>query len=204
MKKFLSMFLAIAILMSMAVPAMAAEETVEMELVAEEVLATENPMSEVYYLQGTMDTNAGNDYQNKELDKYVEELSKRTGLPVVTITRRKLYSNQNEVFPCADPKQFVELVSGAEYVVTNSFHGTAFSVNFSKKFVTFKGEKRNSRITDLLGTLGIPERAVSSYSEELFNLPDIDYDKVRMNLDSERKESLAYINKVLESAKKND
>ena len=34
----------------------------------EEVLATENSMSELYYLQGTIDTNAGNDYQNKELD----------------------------------------------------------------------------------------------------------------------------------------
>lgn len=143
-------------------------------------------------------------YQNKELDQYVEELSKRTGLPVVTITRRKLYSNQNEVFPCADPKQFVELVSGAEYVVTNSFHGTAFSVNFSKKFVTFKGEKRNSRITDLLATLGIPERAVSSYNEELFKLPEIDYKTVHRNLEAKRKESFAYINKVLESFKKHD
>lgn len=143
-------------------------------------------------------------YPNSELDKFVEKLSNEKNLPVITITKRKLYTKQTEALPYTNPKKFAELVANAEYVVTNSFHGTAFSVNFSRNFYTFTGTSRNSRILDLLDTLGISERAVSKYSEDLLNISDINYDDVQKKLFEERNKSLEYINMVLESAKKND
>jgi hypothetical protein len=94
----------------------------------------------------------------------------------------------------------VELFANADFVVTNSFHGTAFSVNFSRNFVTFMGQSRNSRMTDLLTALGIPERAVTGYSDELLAMPDIDYAWVQAKLDTEREHSLSYIKTVLERA----
>ena len=135
-----------------------------------------------------------------QLNAFAEKLSKENNLPVIHFSRKKLFSGGEERRPCADPREFVELFANADFVVTNSFHGTAFSVNFSKNFVTFIGGHRSSRITDLLGTLGIPERAVSRYSEELLNLGDIDYASVQEKLAAERSRSLEYIKTVLERA----
>lgn len=134
------------------------------------------------------------------LNAFAEKLSREKNLPVVHFHKKKLYSNGGESFPSADPKEFVELFAGANYVVTNSFHGTAFAVNFSKNFVSFVGNSRSSRITDLLDTLGIPERAAKRYNEELLQQDDIDYGSVQEKLAAEREKSLAYIKTVLERA----
>ena len=139
-------------------------------------------------------------YPNAQLDRYVEALSKEKGLPVVTFTRKNTYTNMGKKYPCADPRKFVELFAGADYVATNSFHGTAFSVNMGKNFVTFTGSHRNARILDLLGTLGISERAVAKYDDTLLELPDIDYASVEEKLNAERERSIAYIKTVLERA----
>lgn len=141
-------------------------------------------------------------YPNPELDTFVEKLSKLKDLQVITVNRRKIYSAEKESFPNADPEKFVELIANADYVVTNSFHGTAFSVNFSKNFITFMGNRRNSRMTDLLGTLGISERVVAEYSDELLDMPDIDYISVQNILAAEREKSKSYIKSVLERAEK--
>lgn len=139
-------------------------------------------------------------YPNPQLDRFVEKLSKEKNLPVVTLGSKKRYFANGKTFPCADPQKFVELFANADFVVTNSFHGTAFSVNFSRNFMTFMGQSRNSRMTDLLTALGIPERAVTGYSDELLAMPDIDYAWVQAKLDTEREHSLSYIKTVLERA----
>lgn len=141
-------------------------------------------------------------YPNPKLNLFVEKLSKLKNLPVVTINRKPVYSNEVERYPLADPCEFVSLIANAQYVVTNSFHGTAFSVNFSKNFITFTGERRNSRITDLLKILGISERAVADFSDELLDMDDIDYEKVQSKLNEERNKSEEYIDSVLERAGK--
>ena len=155
---------------------------------------SDEPKEEYIFVYTLMD--------NSELNKYVEILSEKTGLPVVTFNRRKVYKNEKETFPTADPEKFVELIANARYVVTNSFHGTAFSVNFSKDFVTFKSPTRNSRITDFLGKLGIPERAVAQSDEGLLELPQIDYSVVHEKLQKERDKANDYIKSVIEKAKK--
>ena len=133
----------------------------------------------------------------------VESLSKKKNLPIVSIEIKKLYSNELKRFPYADPCLFVNLVANAEYVVTNSFHGTAFSVNLSKNFYTLLGG-RSSRITNLLSKVGLNERAFINYSEELLNLADIDWDSVEEKLNDEREGSFKYIKDVLSDGRIND
>lgn len=64
----------------------------------------------------------------------------------------------------------LELVT-ARGVVTNSFHGLCFSLLFHRPFVMvgFDGEEewRNERVTDLLGRLGLLDRFITSYDEEI-------------------------------------
>ena len=60
----------------------------------------------------------------------------------------------------AGPKEFIELFSKATYVITDSFHGTCFSIIFGKPFVAVCNEMNSNRITSLLSELSINERVV--------------------------------------------
>jgi hypothetical protein len=84
----------------------------------------------------------------------------------------------------AGPKEFVELFANASFVITDSFHGTCFAVNFCKPFVSVSAGKRANRIRSLLSLLDINERLVSS-EDDFGNVKfDIDTSKIldRLNL----------------------
>lgn len=60
------------------------------------------------------------------------------------------------------PREFVGLISHADVVVTDSFHGTAFSIIFNKNFYTFISRPNvSSRIVSLLNILGLEDRIVT-------------------------------------------
>ena len=88
------------------------------------------------------------------------------------------------------PQEFLYLFMNAEYVVTNSFHGTAFAVNFNKNFYSILPSKRTSRITSLLTNLGLEDRIVR---DVLQDVDLITYEKVNEKLDALRKESKKYL-----------
>ena len=93
--------------------------------------------------------------------------------------------------------EFVALVRGASLVITDSFHGTALSIVFSKPFISLKRfsdadpASQNVRIKDLLERLGIPARTLEK------GLEPIDYEPVQRRLAQLRSESAAWLDKAL-------
>lgn len=123
-------------------------------------------------------------------------LSARTGLPIVRIlyTRTKLqygYQTLNDLGPC----EFLGWIYNAEYVVTSSFHGTAFSLLFGKNFYTIPHHSYPGRMTDLLTKLDLSDRLIRSLPE---TITGIDYDRVEKRLLEEREKSLAFIKKSID------
>lgn len=55
---------------------------------------------------------------------------------------------------------FIKLFDGAEAIITDSFHGTAFSVYFSKKFLTFSNRNSDARAHSFLAEFGLEDRLV--------------------------------------------
>ena len=95
------------------------------------------------------------------------------------------------------PAEWLWYFHHAECVVTDSFHGTAFSIVFEKQFYSRIPEddffeSSSDRIVDLLKVLGLQERVVRD-RKQLLTLPQIDYTKVRERLDEKRKESFDYL-----------
>ena len=92
------------------------------------------------------------------------------------------------------PAEFVNLISNAEFVVTNSFHGTAFSVMFEKEFYvkTIKGALcgRNNRMINLLTMLGLETHFIDN-GQCKYDV--VDYKKVKAIIDGKRKKSEEYI-----------
>lgn len=125
-----------------------------------------------------------------------ERLSRETGLPVVNIKPSKMdVIRRNGInAAAAGPGRFIDILADATYVVTNSFHGTAFSLNFEKPFISVPIESRNgmdlnSRMTDLLELAGLSHRFATS-AEEIDAMPlQVDFTEAEVRLADARARS---------------
>lgn len=100
------------------------------------------------------------------------------------------------------PLEFLTLIRDAEVIVTNSFHGTAFSLNFGKPFYCTlnKANTRIGRILDLLKLAGLEDRIIYSTSE--FSEKEINIASGNVNmkeLNEERNKSISFLKKALSS-----
>lgn len=107
----------------------------------------------------------------KELYDFAEELSRRTGLPVIELRSVTARPSRPGFFrnSFSGPDEFLTLFRNARYVLTTSFHGTAFSAIYHKDFLAFDVSGDNLRIRNLLDELGLSAR-LATQSE----IPDID------------------------------
>ena len=105
------------------------------------------------------------------------------------------YNNVSSI----SPEDFLRMLSGAKYVVTDSFHGTAFSVLFHKNFYSVVNpgkENTNSRIRCLLEEIKLENRIVSSNNElNLAIAPN--YDEVDQKIQRMRDDSLLWLKTAL-------
>ena len=138
--------------------------------------------------------------KSDEYCKMVSLLAKETNLKVVCFEKKPHYDCEFEKKSSAGPDEFVNLIRDAEYVITTSFHATAFSIIFEKKFFVYPYSKTSSRVTDLLEKLGISNRAVNSLEEfkKLDFDEDIDYENVNKILEKEREKSINWLIDAIE------
>ena len=99
--------------------------------------------------------------RSRMLEQYAEKLASENGL--------KLISNKNDIsFLChAKPNDFLSWIYHANYVITNSFHGSVFSILFHKQFVSYpyyNNGKPRSRISELLQDTGLTHRTANNLS----------------------------------------
>ena len=135
-----------------------------------------------------------------EVLEFANKLAKSKHEKIVFCTLDNLFAIKNKnntVNP--SPEEFLGYIKNADYVVTNSFHGTVFSIIFKKVFFVIKNvnpNHDNSRLTNVLSLLGLESQLVdSSFSPD--NLEDIDYLDVENKLEAMKKLSKAYINRII-------
>jgi len=142
-----------------------------------------------------------------ECRQFVQELSKKTKLPVIILPHSYLDAKRKNVIYCG-PDGFLDLIYNAEYVCTDSFHGMAFSINLNKNFFAFHKRKENekgsdnSRITDLLRRLGLENRLIIDY--QIPKEMTINYKNVEEKLVDLKSYSLNFLANMLEEMVKND
>lgn len=147
---------------------------------------------------------------NKEHRKKVVELNKKKKLKIVTLRHLDEYVASDENFGDialydVSPKEFVNLIENAEYICTDSFHGTVFSILFHKKFLTFlrysdkSAFSKNSRITSLLSNLRILKRGYNYISGDIVQQMDskIAYEEVDERLNKMIEQSRLFLDKAL-------
>ena len=136
------------------------------------------------------------------LAPYIDRLAEETGLPIVQLCgiRRKVHPKAKCVLD-AGPAEFLGLFAGAEYVCTNSFHGTVFATQFQKPFFTVvapaeMAAPERSRIFSLLTTLGLTERIIGK-GDTAGLMDGIDWSAVEQRLTAARQASLNYLRAAL-------
>ena len=126
--------------------------------------------------------------------KTAEKVSKQTGLPLVTFGYKQT-DIENHID--GGPWEFLSMIDGAEYVLTDSFHAMVFSLLLHKRFFVFDRQyvhkqSQASRIIDLLNSIGLSER----FEPEFIDTRDCDYSKADMFFDKSRKAFGDYYSKV--------
>ncbi len=154
--------------------------------------------SEPYILCYFMGTNIWNRY-------CAEVLARNRGCKILAIVHPDEYVAFDEKYANykpydVGPAQFLQLVSHAKYICTDSFHGTVFATLFNKQFFSFRrhenlgSQSTNSRLDTLLSRLGLESRLCESVGEfDSACCEDVDFDRVNAKVESFRLESLAWL-----------
>lgn len=143
------------------------------------------------------------------IDSFARKLAKMTGYKIISINCDVVESIKHRDFHClkdASIEEFVGLFKYAEYVVTNSFHGTAFSVLFNKKLFAEakqKDFKPNHRIETLLKITDLTNCIISNLDDCVLTV-NWDFKKANQTLLEEKNKSIAYLKEVIGDAKKNN
>lgn len=144
-------------------------------------------------------------HMNADITSIIGKIAEKTGMEVITAewdsSPRVLV--KKGVFNIVSPDRWLQLLRKAEYVVTNSFHATVFSVLFHKKFFTVvNGDKSkgiNVRMNDFLTMIGLTDRIFSDIPNNL-DLSEIDYTEVDKKIETMRAESMEFLRENLEAA----
>lgn len=130
--------------------------------------------------------------------EFAKKIAKEKGLKIIYINDRTIIKDKEiEYIEAPTPDEFITLFANADTIVTNSFHGTVFSIIFEKDFfVEFNNKKnRNIRSESLLKKLGIGNREIINVSNNN-SFENISWDKVKEKLEIERERSKQYIDKI--------
>jgi hypothetical protein len=126
---------------------------------------------------------------SKEAERLVKKLHNYYGYEI-KIIRPLVYPlriGKDEV-QTATPQEFLMLYRNAEFVVSTSFHGVAFSIIFNKQFFALGMGKNSERVKTLLSTLHISDRYLENVETVDLSLK-IDYEKIIDKLNGNIKES---------------
>lgn len=123
--------------------------------------------------------------------KVAQKLAAQKGLDIVDMSCVK-----NKGVPCG-VEEFLWYIGNAEYVITNSFHGTAFSIIMEKKFVSIPFLSTGFRMVQLLKDLNMSECLTYDEEEALRRIErDLPYEAIRERVRAYKESSQHYLEKI--------
>jgi exopolysaccharide biosynthesis predicted pyruvyltransferase EpsI len=129
--------------------------------------------------------------RNKDIQKIVKSIAKATGLEVRQLGKL----SANGFAPIED---WLSGIDGAKYVITDSFHGSVFSILFHTPFITLGNIDRGmSRFQSLLKAFDLNDRLIvdSNFAQRIIDL-SIDWKSVDDKLKIEREKGLRFLDEV--------
>ena len=140
-------------------------------------------------------------FNDENYIKAIRKFANKNKLKIYSVFGYQDWVDKNIV---VDPFELLQYFANAEYIITDTFHGTIFSVRCHKKFVTVirKGNVGNEqKLTSLLETLCLKDRQLTdAYTLESILKSDINYEKVEQILKEEKIRTEEYLKMCLDEA----
>ena len=129
-------------------------------------------------------------HPNKQYDAYAKEIAKRKGYKLYRVSHCIHHYVRSGKFICCPPVgEFLWYIKNAEYFLTDSFHGTAFSIGLNTQFADVLPKSYSERISSILELIGYENRILKSYDDFKIAEEKIDFNRVNKIISSERKKS---------------
>lgn len=131
--------------------------------------------------------------------EYARRIADKKGLKLVKISWDLFCPKKvDKLMTHRSPEEFLSLFMNADFVVTNSFHGLAFAINFNRQFILVPRNEFNSRLKSLLELTDLESRMVNTTDAAMIESEkEIDYSTVNKVLDEERQRAREFINEVI-------
>lgn len=124
-----------------------------------------------------------------------KKLAKAKNLKIYNVSASKLSYTDKDLW-ASGPLDFIQLIRDSQFVISNSFHASAFSMIFERDFcVVNRSEGINERMNSLLSDFGLSERLVNNYSDELMS--SINYHDINKKIEIIISNSKKYLNNSL-------
>jgi len=135
--------------------------------------------------------------RNKKIDNYAEKMAEMTGKKLYRLCTRydQVFRNGKSIL-IPDILEFVTLIDNASYVITDSFHATAFSINMNSIPVVFHPNRYSGRLRDILKLTHMEDCHPSDYND--FSILDKEISFIKSNevLERERDKANNFLREV--------
>lgn len=124
----------------------------------------------------------------------IQAFAKEKGLKTVTFGGVNRWCDISLAY---DPLLFLSIYDKAEYIITNTFHGTVFATIYEKRFAVIKNDK--PKVLDVLQMCSLSDKMTNG-SEDICAIleSDFDYDVIRQKILTEREKGLQYLKTAIE------
>lgn len=138
-------------------------------------------------------------HNDKRVGKYAKAFAEKVGLPLIRISPffHQIF-REGKLHYLPDVSEFLSYINNAEYLITDSFHGTAFAINLNTDFIEIlPNTNTGCRNQSILKLTGLAGRIVTDMDDFSFMNKKIDFKIVNAILDAERDKSMTILKDML-------
>ena len=138
-------------------------------------------------------------HNDKRLGEYAQKVAREKGLPLLRVSASlHQITRPGKFIWCPSIKNFLSYVKNAECMITDSFHGTAFAINFNTPFVeVLPNNNTGTRNMSILRLTGLSNRVLKDDDIDLA-MTTIDFSETNRILEKKREESIEILKHMLE------
>lgn len=136
--------------------------------------------------------------RNSKFTKYMQKFAREKRLKIILIRARKEHGIHNcECLTSVSPQEWLSLIRYAKYVLTDSFHCTAYSILFHKQFIDILPPNYSDRVVNILNKTNLTNRIVTDYNDYSIGDKTIDYVHIDSWLDEERQKTISFLQNAI-------
>ena len=140
-------------------------------------------------------------HNDKRVGEYAAKVAKASGLQLIRVsTSFHQISREGKFVWCPDIGEFLSYIKNAECMITDSFHGTAFAINFNTPFVeVLPNNKTGTRNMSILKLTGLSDRILTDDKDITLAKKKINYSGANQIIKQKRAESLSVLKNMIEN-----